>query len=125
MADGAPPGWHAITPRIFVEDPAGLVAFLRMAFDATGDFQTARPTELWIGDSVLMIAGTAERERTTAFLYVYVRDADATYRQAIAAGAVSRAAPRHVPYGDRRAMVEDAWGNTWQIATRQRERPPG
>jgi uncharacterized glyoxalase superfamily protein PhnB len=24
-----------------------------------------------------------------------------------------------MPYGDRRAMVEDAWGNTWQIATRQ------
>jgi uncharacterized glyoxalase superfamily protein PhnB len=21
------------------------------------------------------------------------------------------------PYGDRRCMVEDAWGNAWQIAT--------
>jgi uncharacterized glyoxalase superfamily protein PhnB len=23
-----------------------------------------------------------------------------------------------MPYGDRRGMVEDAWGNVWQIATR-------
>jgi uncharacterized glyoxalase superfamily protein PhnB len=22
-----------------------------------------------------------------------------------------------MPYGDRRAMVEDKWGNVWQIAT--------
>ncbi len=25
--------------------------------------------------------------------------------------------PAVMPYGDRRAMVEDEWGNTWQIAT--------
>ena len=24
-------------------------------------------------------------------------------------------------YGDRRAMVRDAWGNTWQIATRKED----
>ena len=23
------------------------------------------------------------------------------------------------PYGDRRCMIEDAWGNTWQIATQR------
>jgi uncharacterized glyoxalase superfamily protein PhnB len=32
-----PPGWHAVTPRIVVEDPAGLVAFLERVFGATGD----------------------------------------------------------------------------------------
>ena len=52
-----------------------------------------------------------------AFLYVYVDDADATYRRAVAAGARSLEAPIDTPYGDRRAMVEDRWGNTWQIAT--------
>jgi uncharacterized glyoxalase superfamily protein PhnB len=25
-----------------------------------------------------------------------------------------------MPYGDRRAMVEDRWGNRWQIATHRR-----
>ena len=49
-----------------------------------------------------------------AFLYVYVDDADAVYTRALAAGAVSL----EPPAGDRRAMVRDEWGNTWQIATR-------
>ena len=25
--------------------------------------------------------------------------------------------PRNLPYGDRRAMIKDRWGNIWQIAT--------
>jgi uncharacterized glyoxalase superfamily protein PhnB len=65
-----------------------------------------------------MISGTEARAATPAFLYVYVDDADATYRRAVAAGARSLEEPVDMPYGDRRAMVEDGWGNTWQIATR-------
>jgi len=34
------------------------------------------------------------------------------------AGAQSIESPLNTPYGDRRAMIEDRWGNTWQIATR-------
>jgi uncharacterized glyoxalase superfamily protein PhnB len=26
-----------------------------------------------------------------------------------------------MPYGDRRAMVKDAWGNIWQIATHKED----
>jgi uncharacterized glyoxalase superfamily protein PhnB len=51
------------------------------------------------------------------FLYAYVSDADATYQRAIEAGARSLETPVDMPYGDRRAMVEDRWGNVWQIAT--------
>jgi uncharacterized glyoxalase superfamily protein PhnB len=54
-----------------------------------------------------------------AFLYVYVDDVDATYQRALKAGAVSIEDPRNVPYGDRRAMVKDPFGNDWQIATYQ------
>jgi PhnB protein len=46
-----------------------------------------------------------------------VKDADATYRSAIVAGATSLEAPDDMPYGDRRAMVRDPGGNVWQIAT--------
>jgi uncharacterized glyoxalase superfamily protein PhnB len=53
-----------------------------------------------------------------AFLYVYVDDADAAYRRAIAAGAISIEEPRDTPYGDRRAMVADVFGNHYQIAHR-------
>jgi uncharacterized glyoxalase superfamily protein PhnB len=57
------------------------------------------------------------RDPMPAFLYVYVDDTDSTYRRAIAADATSLEEPADMPYGDRRAMVRDAWGNTWQIAT--------
>jgi len=113
---GAPEGWHTITPRIFAEDPAGLVAFLRTVFDARGTFQTSRPTEIWIGDSILMISGTEVRSAMAACLYVYVDDADATYARALAAGAETVEAPTDTPYGDRRAIVQDPFGNAWQIA---------
>ena len=42
------------------------------------------------------------------------------YRRAIEAQALSLEAPADMPYGDRRAMVKDAWGNVWQIATHDR-----
>ncbi len=56
------------------------------------------------------------RDRFPAFLYVYVDDADAAYRRALAAGAVALEEPFDTPYGDRRAMVRDPFGNVWQIA---------
>jgi uncharacterized glyoxalase superfamily protein PhnB len=65
--------------------------------------------------------GGGIREPLAGFLYVYVEDADAVYRVAIDAGAVSIEAPTDMPYGDRRAMVQDAWGNIWQIATHRVE----
>jgi PhnB protein len=70
-----------------------------------------------IGDSVVMISDAQTRGPMRAFLYVYVNDADATYRRALEAGARSLEEPFNTPYGDRRGMVEDRWGNTWQIAT--------
>jgi uncharacterized glyoxalase superfamily protein PhnB len=112
-----PPGFHALTPRIVTSDVAGLVAFLVRVFGAAGDVPVDRPAILRIGDSNLMISGVGPRPATAAFLYVYVDDADATYRRAIDAGARSIEAPLDTPYGDRRAMVEDRWSNVWQIAT--------
>ena len=53
----------------------------------------------------------------TPRIVAHVADTDETYRRALDAGATSLAEPTDTPYGDRRGMVEDAWGNTWQIAT--------
>jgi PhnB protein len=112
-----PPGWHSVTPRIVTGDVAGLVDFLRRVFDAAGDVPDDRPAVMRIGDSNVMVSGTGPRPATPAFLYVYVDDADATYRRALDGGAKSLEGPTDMPYGDRRAMVEDQWGNVWQIAT--------
>jgi uncharacterized glyoxalase superfamily protein PhnB len=116
MSD-APHGWHTVTPRIVARDAEGLVAFVKAVFDAAGEHREAAPAEIRIGDSIVMISEAGERPPMTAFLYVYVADVDAVYARALAAGASSREAPARMPYGDRRCMVEDRWGNTWQIAS--------
>ena len=92
--------------------------FLRTVFDAEGELRVGAPTEIRIGNSVVMISdGGGVREAMPAFLYVYVENADDTYRRAIAAGAESIERPADMPYGDRRATVRDPWANMWQIAT--------
>jgi PhnB protein len=112
-----PESWPTVVPRIVADDPEALVAFVKHVFDAAGTFNDGRPSELRIGDSMLMISSPADRDRIPAFLYVYVPDTDLSYQRALSSGATSIEEPRDLPYGDRRAMVRDRWGNTWQIAT--------
>jgi uncharacterized glyoxalase superfamily protein PhnB len=112
-----PTGWHSVTPRIVVEDAAALVAFLKRVFEATGEFRTDAPSQIRIGDSLLMVSMAGAREIFPAFLYVYVADADETCQRALDAGAASLEAVWDTPYGDRRGMVRDPWGNVWQVAT--------
>jgi len=116
-----PDGWRSVTPRLLTPDVEGTVAFLRAVFDARGDLNAGRPSEILIGDSIVMVSdGGGVREAMPSFLYVYVEDTEATYRRAIDAGAETLEPPTDMSYGDRRAMVKDPWGNTWQIATRLR-----
>jgi len=106
-----------VTVRIVVEDVAGLVDFVKRVFGATGELLDERPTVLRIGDTNIMISGVGPRPPTPAFLYIYVDDVDVVYRRALDLGATSLEAAQKMPYGDRRAMVEDRWRNVWQIAT--------
>jgi PhnB protein len=118
MKQFQPDGWHTVTPRIFTQDVAELIGFLRSVFGAQGELRSGAPCEIRIGDSIVMISdGGGIRAALPTFLYVYVEDTDATYRRAIEAGARTVEAPMDTPYGDRRATVEDSWGNSWQIAT--------
>ena len=109
-------GYHSVTPRIVVDDVAGQVDFLRAVFDATGDVEPGRPAEIRVGDSLIMVSPATKRDLFPAFLYVYVDDADQTYQKALAAGATTVEAPLDTPYGDRRVMVRDPFGNMFQIA---------
>ncbi len=122
MTVGPPPGYHSVTPRMVVGDAAAAVEFLRATFDAVGEVEIGRPAEVRIGDSLVMVTPADERELFPAFLYVYVEDADLVYRRALDAGAVSVEAPLDTPYGDRRAMVRDPFGNVFQIAHRAVDR---
>ena len=115
----APRGWPRVIPRLIVRNPKALVDFVRRVFGAKGRYNDDGPTELWIGDSLLLVSGTGVRRAYTGLLYLYVPDADVTFRRAMKAGARTMESPTDLPYGDRRAMFVDRWGNTWQVATRR------
>ncbi len=121
MATSMPEGYHTITPRIFAKDADGLGAFLKFVFGAGGEFRRDAPSEIRIGDSVVMVSGAEQRAPMPAclYVYVYVEDVHATERRALESGAESLEDPRDTPYGDRRAMIRDSWDNIWQIATRK------
>ena len=114
-----PEGYHTITPRLFVKDADKLVRFLSSAFGAVERPRADQrsPAEMMIGDSIVIVGNVGPRPAMPAFLYLYVPDADSTYLSAICAGARSLEEPQNSHYGDRRAMVEDPFGNIWQIAT--------
>jgi tRNA-Thr(GGU) m(6)t(6)A37 methyltransferase TsaA len=119
-----PSGSRSVMPRMVVPDVAAQVEFLRAVFDATGDIHADRPAEIHIGSSTVLISRAGQRQLFPAFLYVYVEDADSVYARALAAGALSMEPPLDTPYGDRRAMVRDAWGNIFQIAHRSSTATP-
>ncbi|WP_326943253.1 MULTISPECIES: VOC family protein [unclassified Amycolatopsis] len=108
--------YQTVTPRMVVRDLVAAVAFLRTVFGATGELESGRPADLRIGGSRVLVSAEGERELFPAFLYVYVPDADATYRRALDCGATSLEEPANTPYGDRRAMIRDPFGNVFQIA---------
>jgi len=112
-----PAGWPAVIPRIVTQDVEGLVRFIKRTFRTKGRYHDERPAELRIGDSIVMVSGRAGRESAQAFLYISVDNVDVTYRRALKEGAMTIEEPQEMPYGDRRAMVKDKWGNRWQIAT--------
>ena len=92
---------------MFVSDVEQAVEFLRNVFGGAAQIEPGRPTDVHIGDSVVLVSSTAQREPFPSFLYVYVEDADSTYEQAMQAGASSIEGPVDAPYGDRRATFQD------------------
>ncbi len=116
-----PQGYHTIMPYLAVNGAATLFEFLKRTFDAQEKEMMKRPVgtighaEVTIGDSVVML-GEASGD-FKAMLYVYVRDADATYRRALQAGGKSLREPATQFYGDRHGAVTDPVGNAWWIAT--------
>ena len=118
QTENPPAGFHTVTPRMVVPDVVSAVEFLKTVFGAVGEVAADRPTEVHIGDSLVMVSVAGERELFPAFLYVYVDDVDGCHARAIEQGAATIEEPLITAYGDRRAMVRDAFGNVFQIAQR-------
>jgi PhnB protein len=117
-------GFTTVTPYIRVRE-AGLIDFLTQVFDGRETFSGrggggGMHREARVGDSMVMIgegdAAGLMPIRPMAF-HVFVKDADATFARAIAAGATSIGEPADRPYGERSGFVADPFGNHWYIAT--------
>jgi PhnB protein len=117
-------GYRTVTPYIMVRDARGLLDFMTSALGARVVRLGEQPdgtlghSEVEIGDTLLMLSDTgADWPEAPGAFYVYVSDADASYRQALEAGATSLMEPADQSYGDRHGGVKDRWGNQWWLAT--------
>ena len=118
------PGFRSVTPYLVVADAPRLIDFLKAAFGAHELLRvpradgTVQHAELQIGDSRLELGQANETWRAMpASVHLYVPDADATYRRALAEGGVTLQEPNDTPYGDRSCGIADPAGNHWFIAT--------
>ena len=121
-----PEGYNTITPYLIVENAGEVVDFVTSVLGGKERMRLPGPnggighTEVEVGDSVIMMADSAESENNvtmTAMIHVYLEDADAAYKGALAAGLTSEREPSTQFYGDRVAAVKDRFGNVWYFAT--------
>lgn len=119
-----PDGYHTITPYFVTKNSREFIEFLKKAFNAESVSISESPdarvmhAEIRIGDSMMMLSEASESyPAVNGLIYLYVKDTDALYRQALEAGAESLMEPADQFYGDRNAGVKDPFGNTWWIGT--------
>ena len=115
-------GYTTVTPWIISRDTSGLIDYLEQAFDAKELTRVLNPdgtighAEVRIGDAIVMMFDAKPHwPPTPAFMRVYVEDADAVQRDAIAAGGTSITEVTHLFFGDRVGRVLDPFGNLWWI----------
>jgi PhnB protein len=124
-----PPGFGTVTPYFLVHDAERFIAFLCEAFDGKEVLRSAHDgrianAQIVIGTSTIMVGDMTEQyPARPASYYLFVEDADATMRKALAGGAVQIMEVSDKPYGDRQGGVRDAWGNLWWISQRLVEAP--
>lgn len=119
-----PEGYHTITPYLIVNDGSKFIDFAKKAFGAKELFRhntkdgKIMHAEIKIGDSIIMLSEASSQFPVKSGLFnMYVQDCDATYKQALDAGATSTMEPTNQFYGDRSAGVKDPYDNTWWIST--------
>lgn len=119
-----PPGFSTVTPYIFADDAASFCRFLveglgaeELSRDLYGD--RIANAQFRIGNGMIMVSEAGRGfDATAASYYLYVDDADAAQKRAIAAGATEISPVRDQSYGDRQGGVRDMHGNYWWISQR-------
>lgn len=136
--DHIPEGYHSVTPSLTAKDADASLKFYAAAFGAVENFRLpdektggVAHAEFQIGNSKLMISGeypsfgciAPEFSKGGAFM-IYVPDCDASFAQAIEAGATSIRKPEDQFWGDRTAQVADPYGYRWSLAQKKSDPTP-
>jgi PhnB protein len=125
-----PEGYHTVTPVVVVAGAAKLIDFAKQAFGAEELMRVAGPggaimhAEIKVGDSIIMLSDPMRGESMTAALHLYVDNADALFKRAVAAGATPDMEPTDMFWGDRMGAVKDPFGNHWTVATHKEDVSP-
>ena len=134
-----PEGYHSVTPYLIVKGAAAAIEFYKKAFGATELVRMpdgkgrVMHAEMQIGTSRIMLADEApginayspeHYNGSPITLMLYVEDVDATFAQAVEAGATVDRPLADQFYGDRTGGVIDPFGHKWYLATHVRDVSP-
>ena len=131
MAQSMPGGYHAVTPSLTFKDSKKAIEFYQKAFSAKVLELFPNPAgpgimhaTIQIGDSIVMMADEGPQCQSAETLggspitlYLYVPDADAAFKQAVAAGGTVTMPVADMFWGDRAGQIKDPFGYCWMIAT--------
>src|SRR6187402_1364470 len=123
-----PEGYYSLTPYLVVKGAAEAIEFYKKIFGAVETVRMPGPggrimhAEVKIGNSILMLSDEdperGQLSPTTiggsgGSIMLYTNDVDATFKQALAAGATEQMAPMDMFWGDRMGNLKDPFGHCW------------
>jgi uncharacterized glyoxalase superfamily protein PhnB len=118
-----PANYQTVMVYLILKDAEDFIVFTEKVFGARETYKTMRDehiimhAEIMIGETTIMLADATEQYKPrTAGFFIYVENADETFKTAIEAGATIISNPSDQPYG-RSGGVTDTFGNTWWITS--------
>ncbi len=118
-----PDNYQTVMPYLILKNASEFIEFTQKVFEAKETHRTMRDekiimhAEIMIGESTIMFADTTDEFNvSSAGLFVYVDDADATYKLALTNGGVAVSELSDQPYG-RSGGIKDPFGNVWWITS--------
>lgn len=118
--------YGTVTPWLISHDTTKLIKFIEDAFNGQeiagsrvlNEDGSVGHVEVKIGDSVIMLFdASANWRKTPGYFRLFLDDAEATYRQALAVGAESVTKVTELFWGDKVGRVQDPLGNIWWLQT--------
>jgi uncharacterized glyoxalase superfamily protein PhnB len=134
-----PAGMHTATPYMIVDGCSAAIAFYAKAFGAKELMRMPMPdgrvghAEMKIGDSVIYISDTMPAMGfkdpkmlggSAMHVHLYVKDVNAAWDRAVAAGCTVAMPLADMFWGDRYGKLTDPYGHVWSMAQHVKDLSP-